>query len=541
MHQILVGVIAASALRTFNREVIHFRDIHLIHHIASNLLHAEAIEALLVGISLKLTAIRANDAHLGVFHKLHRLLVTDSALNAVQQRRQFKIEQVVVDRRHLLALLVSLLVVRVVKRTVRREVTTLHHIVLTFGIVYNTHFVIRRVDGDAQVFGGRPFAAILGTAEDIKTTHAGQTVRRIVERRVVAQRREHLATSTVDRATKVDRTSKILIHRLTSGNPEVIVAIAVGHIRREIHSQLVARQRRVQIVIHRVAQVNLHRLRPFAVHLGIVVLLAFASGFAVNSSSALGREIDVAALRLVLARVATREVNRPAVRREPSLTFVDCAVDFLAVIERLHIVTPIALTVLEHGVEVRESLTRPSIVLAVVLAAETRRGENQSGSVVAHKARSPVVEVGRPFLKLNDIVARTIHKQLVHIYYRRLALLGQLVVGHQLQILAIILVRLVEFILKAVHFSHIVIQFWLRIVILLINQTLVHTLRLREVVHKAVALAHLEIAAVLLSLVRRNLVVRLLIFLQCGNVLLLVEKVVSLLCQTFGLGKGHWC
>ena len=180
-------------------------------------------------------------------------------------------------------------------------------------------------------------------------------------------------------------------------------------------------------------------------------------------------------------------------------------------------------------------------MLAVVLAAKTRRGENQSGSVVAHKARSPVVEVGRPFLKLNDIVARTIHKQLVHIYYRRLTLLGQLVVRHQLQILAIILVRLVKFILKAVHFSHIVIQFWLRIVILLINQTLVHTLRLREVVHQAVALAHLEIAAVLLSLVRRNLVVRLLIFLQCGNVLLLVEKVVSLLCQTFGLGKGHWC
>ena len=96
-------------------------------------------------------------------------------------------------------------------------------------------------------------------------------------------------------------------------------------------------------------------------------------------------------------------------------------------------------------------------------------------------------------------------------------------------VFAIVFVRLVKLVLKAVHFSHIVVKFRLGGIIFLVYQSLVHTFGFGEIVHQPVALAHLEIAAVLFRLVRRDFVVGLFVFLQCSDILLLVEKVISFL------------
>ena len=140
------------------------------------MLDTEAIEALLVGIGFIFAAVGTNNAHFGIFDQLHGFLITDGTLNAVEQRGQFEVEQIIVDRRHLLTLLVGLLAMRIVERTVGGEETALQHIVVIVRVVDDTHFVVGGVDGHAQVFGGRPFAAHFFGAEEVQTTDARKAI-----------------------------------------------------------------------------------------------------------------------------------------------------------------------------------------------------------------------------------------------------------------------------------------------------------------------------------------------------------------------------
>ena len=178
-------------------------------------------------------------------------------------------------------------------------------------------------------------------------------------------------------------------------------------------------------------------------------------------------------------------------------------------------------------------------MLILVGASETGGGEDQRRGVVAHEAGCPVVVVGAPVVQTGNLVTCAFHEELVDIDQRRLALLGIGVVGLQLQVFLVVLVGLVETILEAVHLGHIEIKLGLGGVVFGVDQTFVHSFGLGEVVHQTIAFAHLEIAAILLGLVRLDFVVRLFILLQSGDKLFLCEEIVGFLCQTFCLGKAR--
>ena len=183
----------------------------------------------------------------------------------------------------------------------------------------------------------------------------------------------------------------------------------------------------------------------------------------------------------------------------------------MTIVEQLRLVGPTLVAVFVHLVQRREVLTRPEVNVLIVVHAVTAGGEHQGIGVSTHEMGCPVVVFRTPVHQLGDNVAATVGGPAGHLYQRLLAAGTQLVARHQLQILVIVAVSLVELTVEAAHLSHIEIQLGLHVVVPCLNQAQVGVLRLGVVIHQSVAFANLEIDTILLRPIARHAVVGLLV------------------------------
>ena len=130
---------------------------------------------------------------------------------------------------------------------------------------------------------------------------------------------------------------------------------------------------------------------------------------------------------------------------------------------------------------------------------------------------------------------------MVHIDERLLALDGVGIRGLKLQILGVIHIGLVELLLETAHLGEVEIELALELVVFLVGQTLVDAFGAGIVVGQSVALANLEIDAVLLSLVVLDFLVGSLVFLHSLDEAVLVEEFVGFCGQTFLSARSHAC
>lgn len=252
------------------------------------------------------------------------------------------------------------------------------------------------------------------------------------------------------------------------------------------------------------------------------------------------RDIDIAALGLIFAGVAAREIDGIAIGRERRFTLVGSGIDNAILLEEVRCFGPAAVTVLEDIVEIGESLARPSVdTLVLLVVGEARRGENQLIGIVTDKARGPIVVLGIPIVESFDDMARAVGKKLADERERVLAGEGIVIVGDEFEISVVVGGGVLEFILEAVHFGEVEIDFRLGLVIAGTDQARVDPFRLREIVHQTVAFAGLEIDTVFFHLVRFHLIVSRLIFLQRFDILFLFEELVGFLRHIFVLSDSR--
>ena len=121
---------------------------------------------------------------------------------------------------------------------------------------------------------------------------------------------------------------------------------------------------------------------------------------------------------------------------------------------------------------------------------------------------------------------------------RFLSCQAKLVAGDQFEVFVVVAVGLVELAVETAHLGHVVVEFGLHGIIACLDEAVVRVFGLGIVVHQAVALANLEVDAVLLRPVARHTVVGLLVTLQCKGILLVLELLVSLGSDTV-LRRGH--
>ena len=310
----------------------------------------ELIMTLLVGVGLSLRAVGAHNLNLGTLDELHGLLVADGALDSIEQRRQLEREKVHGRQGNLLTFLVGILVERIVKGTVGREIATLHHgVVVVLGIVDDGHLIVRRVDWHTEVlrFGADAFANL--GLEEVVTADAGETVGREVHRGVATEDRESLTARCVDRSSHIDGLAKIVGKGRTSGLPDIIVALSTGHVGTEIEGETIGRDSRIEVVVVGVAKVDFDRCCPFAglqlflfsflilsvltffltlgvfifVSVFLALLALLGSGLAglrflgsllfLVGSYSLGRSVDGTTMTLMLNNVASGEIDGIAI------------------------------------------------------------------------------------------------------------------------------------------------------------------------------------------------------------------------------------